>query len=55
MFGDPGSVCFPDSRDIAIKRLGLQISKPARRAEPNCAVPDSGPMALITPEQIVAD
>ena len=35
MFGEPGSLCFPDSRDIAVKRLGFVISKPPRRAEAN--------------------
>ncbi len=55
MFGEPGSLCFPDSRDIAVKRLGFVINQPARLTLPtNMTVgvfPDSGPMALFPPSQ----
>ena len=53
MFGEPGSLCFPDSRDIAVKRLGFVISKPQRLTLPSYMTegvfPDSGPMALLPP------
>ena len=59
MFGEPGSLCFPDTRDIAVKRLGFVISKPPRLTLPsnmtNGVMIDSGPMALIPPDQFEVD
>ncbi len=55
MFGEPGSLCFPDPRDIAVKRLGFVISKPSSVNLPSYMTeglfPDSGPMGLIAPSE----
>ncbi len=55
MFGEPGSLCFPDSRDIAVKRLGFVINQPARLTLPtnmtNGVILDSRPMTSNSPDQ----
>ena len=59
MFGEPGSLCFPDSRDIAIKRLGFVISKPPRLTLPtnmtNGVILDSRPMTPNSTDQLDVD